>query len=602
MLVLAPDQKVSFSVGSRGRPLHVNDSRELAIMAKALLVCFRRKPEFPLERFAAATTERIRPDNVEVPNPYIYQNGCLFTYVFNPAPTVRCQNASLCLGVIQNFSPETFRPRSAQPEGTFALFRANDDYVELVSDYTASRTIWYIKTEQFFVASTSQRMIVAFLGDFQLNEKAVAWMLSNGTLGPEQSWDKRVKPVPGNSRVLLDRARWSLIEEFSRDYDFEPARRPQSWHISNFKEALHDAISELDINPSEWTLALSGGLDSRSLLYYLKNKTGLHCVTWGLKDSLGKRHSDATIAKSLAQHCGFEHRYAEVDMEVEKVSTTLNRYLVADEGRLDHLSGYMDGLELWANLSRSGQGCIRGYDAQGGTRAVSNEFQARWAAALRLTNDYAQSIIPIEFEVGEKDLPETLQRKTGESLARWRDRMWLSFRTPVVTAGLDDIKLAYVEVINPLLFKGVVQAIQALPDDMRTNKFLFRKIVSEMFPSIPFARRESGYNLADILDLVGVKEFLQRNLLRTRGEGILPAAFISHLIGDFERNTQKQYTLRRLKVFARAHVPEFLRSYLQKELGRAPMNRRRVALRALIIERMNQILTEDAGILRRAMK
>lgn len=572
-------------------------------MAKALLVCFRTKPEFTLRRFAAATTNLIRPDNVEVPNSYIYQDGCLFTYVFNPTSTVRCQNASLCLGLIQKFSPEAFTPRSAQPEdGTFALFRANDNYVELVSDYTGSRTIWYIKTEQFFVASTSQRMIVAFLGDFQLNEKAVVWMLSSGTLGLGQSWDKRVKPIPGNSRVLLDRARWTLTEEYSPGLDFEPARRPRSWHESNLKEALHGVISELDINHFEWTLALSGGMDSRCLLYHLRNGMGLRCVTWGLSDSLGRRHSDATIAKSLAKHCGLEHAYTELDLEVTKFPVIFNRFLLAGEGRLDHLHGYTDGLKMWATLSHSGQGVIRGYDAQGGTRAVSNEFQARWAAALRLTNDYTQSIIPKEFEVGEKDLPESLQRKSGESLARWRDRMWLNFRTPVVTAGLDDVKLAYVEIINPLLFKKVVQAIQLLPDDLRTNKSLYRKIVSEMFPSVPFARRESGYDLADILDLKGVKETLKPSLLSARGLGILPDGFLTCLVENLDQIPRKQYMSRRLKVAARAHVPDFLRGYLQKGLGRDPMNKRRVALRALIIVRMNQILAEDAENGRNAMK
>jgi len=244
-------------------------------MAKTLIICFQGEPQSDLRTFADVLSSRIKPDNIEVPDPYVYLNNRVFTYIFNPTTTIRYNKGSVCLGVVDKFASAMLEPRSAVPDGTFALIRVDSDWVEAVSDYTATRTIWYVKTEEFFAVSTSQRMIVAFLGDFEPNDKAVRWMLSAGVIGPGQAWDKRVKPVPGNSSVLLDRKRWSLTEEGGTAFDIVSNSQPQSWYESNFKNVLRNTISGLDINYSQWTLALSGGLDSRSIFYYLKDSSEL---------------------------------------------------------------------------------------------------------------------------------------------------------------------------------------------------------------------------------------------------------------------------------------------------------------------------------------
>ena len=46
-----------------------------------------------------------------------------------------------------------------------------------MSDILASRTIWYAMDENMLIASTSQRAIISFLGEFRLNRSAVAWSL-----------------------------------------------------------------------------------------------------------------------------------------------------------------------------------------------------------------------------------------------------------------------------------------------------------------------------------------------------------------------------------------------------------------------------------------
>jgi len=101
-------------------------------------------------------------------------------------------------------------PGSPAPDGSYALFRAGPKQVELLTDVLASRTVWYVQTEDLFIASTSQQANRFFLGDYRPNVAAYPWMLSAGNLGPGYGWDLRLRPVPGDARLRLDRATWKI--------------------------------------------------------------------------------------------------------------------------------------------------------------------------------------------------------------------------------------------------------------------------------------------------------------------------------------------------------------------------------------------------------
>jgi len=93
----------------------------------------------------------------------------------------------------------------------------------------ASRTIWYVQTDDVFMASTSQRAIVYFLHEFQPDKTAFLWMLSSGTLGPDASWDSRVKRLGPNARLILDRSMWRLRVE-RENIGFDPSIR-HGWKV-----------------------------------------------------------------------------------------------------------------------------------------------------------------------------------------------------------------------------------------------------------------------------------------------------------------------------------------------------------------------------------
>lgn len=411
-------------------------------MAKGLIICLKRRSNLDFTRFFELVSSRIKPDNAVVSDSYIYQKDGLYTHIYNSTSTVQRKESSFCLGLVENASPIMFKPKTPRPDGTFALFRANDKYIEILSDYTASRTIWYYFTESFFIASTSQRMILHYLGDFSPNRETYSWALSTGTLGPGLSWDSRLKPLTASSTILLDRARWKVSVEKHSNLRFTSIPRTKNQHKFLLSNSIRDSIEALNICPSDWALALSGGMDSRCILYYLSKKPGLSTITWGLKESLERQDSDAVIARKLAERCNFPHKYAITDLDVAEFSTMFARFLIASEGRID-----------------------------------------------------------------------TYLRKSGESLVQWRDRLWLEFRTPFLLAALDDIKTSYVEIINPLLCRRIVQTTQLLPGYLREGKNLFRGIVRNMFPEIPFATRDAIQHIDDVIHAKNVESYIKREIV-----------------------------------------------------------------------------------------
>ncbi len=565
-------------------------------MAKGLLICLRDRSIPDVSKFIVEISERVRPDNAEANDPYVHQEEGLVSYIYNPTPTIRTQGAGFLLGVSDATSDESLEPRAERPDGSYAMFRANSGMVEILTDYTASRTIWYFFNDDWLIASNSQRLIVACLGDFQPNIKADSWMLSSGTLGPGEPWDRRLRCLPGNSRLVLERGTWNLIIEHAPSPVFRPESRSRQEHKALLKEAVKEAIESLDIGNSHWTLALSGGMDSRSILYHLQGSPGLNSVTWGLNESFEKPDSDASLARHLTGISNLPHEYARTDFRPDNLSVILDRFLSAGEGRVDHLSGYMDGLELWGRLSREKRGIIRGYDAFGRKPPVSNEYQARRASGLIVTEDFSSTITPPDYHLTKEDLPDNLKRQQDEPLVHWRDRLWLESRTPFVTAALEDIKAAYVEIVNPLLSRRVVEVVLTLPQDLRTNKSVFEEIVAEMFPGVPFAGRDSVQMVDDILSIDHSREFIVRELRHAKGRGILPDEFLDRLVLDLDKGARRHSFFRWLVVFIKASIPMVLENFLRSRIEEGPMNIRRIALRAIIITRMHDMLSEDAGM------
>ena len=132
---------------------------------------------------------------------------------------------------------------------------------------------------------------------------------------------------------------------------------------------------------------------------------------------------------------------------------------------------------MWKTLFDEGfDGVIRG-DHAFGSALVRSAYAVRSKTSLTTLADYFAASEIEAFELPDQRLPEALMRAPGETLAAWRDRLFRLSRIPTFLAALTDLKTAYVDVGNPLLARSVLDCVRALPDELRTDKRLWREFV-----------------------------------------------------------------------------------------------------------------------------
>jgi hypothetical protein len=536
---------------------------------------------------------RLLPDHIAPQATEFRQEGQAAAILLNPNGAVRLSGTSIWLGA-------TGHTRGWQtvggpvPEGSFALLRTGPDAVELIADATASRTIWYALTQDRLIASTSQRAIVAVLGSFEANASVVPWMLSSGTLGPSGGWDRRLKAVGPGQRVVLNRKHWTLATP-SSPVRFRPDRQARPAEQLERLEALTvDACRRMAFDSERWIVPLSGGVDSRGLIWCLGRGSKFRTVTWGAPDR-GLKHNDIDIAKRVASKLALDHEVLPLALNGEDRETLTERFLVAGEGRVAALSGYADGFAIWKQFHDRGiDGIIRGDEAFGSLRPAT-AFEARRGAQLLLCTDYFTEDEAARFELPRQAIPHRLERGPRESLSGWADRLYQQFRLPHLCAALTDLKSSYIEIANPLLSAQLIAFSRQLPDSLRADKRLWRDWVASRLPGIPFALHPSIPPIGEILTDSGMLELF----LDTLDDDcpLLSPSLCAHLRNCVRAELGKppeqrwRPTVRRRFQFLPRRAQAILRPAIRRNRQINPLM---LAFRAFIVSRMVAILREDA--------
>jgi asparagine synthetase B (glutamine-hydrolysing) len=327
---------------------------------------------------------------------------------------------------------------------------------------------------------------VALLGSFSLNSDVVPWLLASGTLGPGLSWDRRITHLEPATSVTLDRSSWALTTK-TEPARFSVLEAIDEDHARRLRTSLKDVIDAASLDLGQWALTLSGGIDCRAILCLLNDTAGLKAVTWGLRASQWERSNDAYVVRTLARQHRLDHSYYETDLSQEAVEPLFERYIRCGEGRIDHISGYADGFQLWKRLYESGiRGVIRG-DQVFGRQSVSSPKEVRLSAGMPLWPDFRGVGRLEDYGIPPQTIPDSLLQQPHESLETWRDRLQQHYRVPFVLAALSDLKLPYVEIVSPLLSGSLVEEIRKLPDHLRTNKALLRSIAQSLSRTSAFA-------------------------------------------------------------------------------------------------------------------
>ena len=577
-------------------------------MAKIVLICYRNAA-------SAASADAVRrlrrfltslcPDNLTPVEPVVAADGRgLILGVFNPADPAAVHDCSAYTGWLEDGQETWWRPGAHAPSGSYALLRASATTVEVVADYAASRTIWIAQSDEVFIASTSQRAIPYFLGSFEPNPTAQAWMLSAGSLGPSAGWDRRAHPLGPDGTARLDRARWQLtVREPPVEFRADPSS--DDVHAARLREALEETLGNLRFDHSRWILPLSGGFDSRAILLMMKERQGLRTVTWGRKEALGLRGNDAYVAARVAAAVGVENRYHATDLSGEPVEQLFDRYLVAGDGRTDGFLAYMDGFRMWRTFFEDGvRGVIRGDHGFGPGPGPALADHAAVLHFNGMTRWCDHSGVPklAQFGLSHLDdlsLPASFAPLPSESPADWRDRLYQLYRVPAYHAGQSDLKAAYVEIASPLFVRKILDLTRSHPEHLRSGKRVFAEVVGPHDVPVPYAIDSALVPTEDLMATPAVRELLCDELSSRRLRDAFTHSFADYLLSSFSSTRDEPLSRRVLagpRRYLRLWVPATVRSRLRRNAPKPAPDLRWVAVRAYIVSRMHERLAIDARI------
>ncbi|WP_020529658.1 asparagine synthase-related protein [Flexithrix dorotheae] len=566
-------------------------------MAKGIWLISRETLPLSIKDKLLEICTAISPDNITPNPPKIEVNNFRAYAVVNPYSSMLTTKSGLLLGKIFNQNEKWDIPCEAYPDGSFALFRDGDKFSEVVSDPAASRTIWYYIDQHMFVASTSQRAIVLLVGTFEFDKRVIPWILSTGSLGPLYSWDKRIKRIPSDSSIILDKEKWEITVK-SNLIEFKESKVSAQIHETTFISTINSIFKKIKFNYSNWVVPLSGGFDSRAILCLFKKNQELDnikTITWGLKAALKDSNNDVVIAKRLANALNVSHEFLSTDISNEPIEIIFHRFFQNGEGRVDHISGYMDGFNIWKSLFENRiEGIIRG-DINFCSSTVSTPQELRFSLGLAFCSDFSNLKDYADYQGFEQELPANFLRKNNESLLQWRDRLYLEYRISTILAALSDLKLSYVELVNPLLSKEILELVRTLPDHLRNEKRIFKKMVNSISPNIPYASEGGGAKAADILRENRIQSLLLQEISTKHAYELLPSDLLDTIQENLKasKNGESGKLKTPYKSLLRKIIPKSFRKRIKTKIQSSQsVDYNILAFRVYMIIKMYKLLSK----------
>ncbi len=579
-------------------------------MAKALFACFRTPDAFIFDDIEGLCTDiasRLfseRPPGSPRRAPRILRpDPLIFAACFDPVESVRISPSAICLGAMSGGSEGWEEPGGAVGHGTFALLRASEAKVELISDALATRSIWYFHNESCFIAASSQRLIAMLLGTFVSNAAGIPWMLANGVAGPVGGWDHRVKLLSPNSSAMLDRHSWDVtIKQLDRA-DSCHEILPQNL-ADVFFGTLGQELANLNINWSNWRLPISGGYDSRLIACAVAPVRKINALTWDLANGNNAPNPEVTVAAQLADELALPHQVVNVTRPDDDRQAMMSRFVRASEGLNDSIGGYLDGFAMWAQLAAGGvEGILRGDEPFGGAGwgPVGSERDVRLGLGLASLGEVSSTQWLADALEEGQSLPFELRRKPDEDLTDWRHRLFCQYRVPVVLAGLTETKTGFVEVINPIQSHSLVSLVRQLPRQLRDNKALLVKAVQKFGPNVPFASIREADEQMRFLRSPETVAILRQGLDSDAARAILSNLVIEGIlrrmpaaIDAAKRRSGAHQVPRRLLDWIIARIPSAIKRQLRRIVPTAPLDPCLLAFRAWIVVQIHDLLAEDA--------
>jgi asparagine synthetase B (glutamine-hydrolysing) len=551
-----------------------------------------------IEEDLSTICRRMTPDNISNKSSVvnINQKDCLAVSLADSK--IEINNTSVITGLI-GVPEDRWWEKSTVSEDASFLCSVSEERCILSANSTASRAIWYFYDETRLIVSSSQKAIVSWLGSFHLNYQAISWMLAAGNLGPGNSWDNRIQHLKAGEIVNLNRHSWEISKTKKIDYINSFPIQNHKLFTEQLDATFHSVFKNAVFDLTKSRITLSGGYDSRAVLYYLiHHGVNIKSITWGLSSSLKDPFSDSSIARRIADHLKVENEYFLTDFVDNKFEPLFEKFLRFGEGRLDHINSFMDGFKMWETLHDAGVRNIIRADEAFGWLPSRTEQDVRISLDMHLMEDNSNMFPLQKFNIEPQSYPDWFSKNNDESIDVWRDRLYRQFRIPYVLTSLHDLVHPYVEVFNPFLHEKIVNFSMGLPDNLRTNKKLYSQFVNKLVSDIPFASKPSIPEPSAILQSAKIVSFILDEMNSQDTRNLLNGNMINWIQKNMSVDDQYINQVKdNWTGWFKNQVPWQVKKMIRKGFIKYTADFNQLAFRTLIIKRMNKMMKEESSIL-----
>lgn len=406
-------------------------------------------------------------------------------------------NIKLDNGILGFANSEKWKDSDIIPDGNFFIYRKNNNVLQLISDASLSRSIYYYLTDDYFVYSSLQIPIIVFKNTFVFEKENTPWFLTSGIHKPFHSFDERIKILKPQNILSFNLNTFEYVIE---KYNIEIANTGDS-----FKDLLGIIKSSfLDTFPKDKkAILLSGGIDSRLLLNLIDEKTDLAAITW-TKQLNEDSSTDLSIAKEIAKKYNLEHEI--IHLKNADFNTAFELFLKYSEGRIDMISGYLDGFEAWKFIKNMKLSALFRGDETFSLYNGDNFSLVRHRNGLLGFDDIETSIN--KYLIDKNVDFSIVNQHSEETLNSYAKRIRIDYRLPAILGILNEIKCNFVEVYNPLLNNSIVAYSKQLNPDIDYRDKYFKKFNKE-YSNIKYASKVSIERVDDFL-IKYKKEIVER--------------------------------------------------------------------------------------------
>ena len=217
-----------------------------------------------------------------------------------------------------------------------------DGRLQLVNDRNGFAHLYYYLDDDVFIFAPELKAFLAWQGfDRTLNEASFATLLANECPFGTETLFKKVTMLAPGSRLVLDRDKVLVHRYWQPKLSPEENRSTDDW----LDEAEYLYQRSLDKRlPSSWDgrviLPISGGLDSRLLLWFSKMKhQNLELFTHGQHDC-----TDAILARQIAATMNLQSQHKLVKMNPDWMGENGRKAVWLNDGQLNLRNATLMGI------------------------------------------------------------------------------------------------------------------------------------------------------------------------------------------------------------------------------------------------------------------